>query len=115
MLNKHIVGELFEIAQGYIGGSLEFKDTNVGVFSYEQISLNAENHKLDIICSLEQYSIIMSYDGYINYLQPLTKEQVLELLYFFKETYDNCKKYPNALHNALEQTCYKYKKERMMK
>ena len=112
MLNKHIIGELFDIAQDYKGGSFEFKDTDVGVFCYEQIILDAENHKLHILHSLEQYSITV-YDGrYINHLEPLTKEQTLELLYFLKETYNNCKEYPNAFHNALEQMCYKYKKER---
>lgn len=112
MLNKHIIGELFEIAQDYKGGSLEFKNTDVGVFSYEQIFLDAENHKLDILYSLEQYSITI-YDGrYINHLESLTEEQTLDLLYFLKETYDNCKEYPTAFHNALEQMCYKYKKKK---
>lgn len=115
MLNKHIVGELFEIAQDYKGGSFKFKNTDVGVFSYEQIILDAENCKLDILYSLEQYSITISDGRYINHLEPLTKEQILELLYFLKETYDNCKEYPNAFHNALKQMCYKYKKERMVK
>ena len=115
MLNKHIIGELFEIAQNYIGGSFKFKNTDVGVFSYEQIILDAENCKLDILYSLEQYSITISDGRYINHLNSLTRTQALELLYFLKETYDNCKEYPNAFHNALEQTCYKYKKERMMK
>ena len=41
MLNKHIIGELFEIAQDYKGGSFKFKNTDIGVFSYEQIILNA--------------------------------------------------------------------------
>ena len=110
MLNKHIIGELFEIAQDYKGSSFEFKNIDVGVFSYEQIILDAENHKLDILYSLEQYSITI-YDGkYINHLEPLTKRQTLELLYFLKETYDNCKEYPNAFHNALEQMCYLHEK-----
>ena len=106
MLNKHIIGELFEIAQDYKGGSLEFKNTDVGVFSYERIILDAENHKLDILYSLEQYSITI-YDGrYINHLNSLTRTQALELLYFLKKIYDNCKEYPNAFHNALKQMYY---------
>lgn len=115
MLNKHIIGELFEIAQDYKGGSLEFKNTDIGVFSYEQIILNAENHKLYITCSLKQYSIAISDGRYMYYLEVLTKEQIIELLYFLKETYDNCKEYPDAFHNALKQMCYKYKKEMEMK
>lgn len=114
MLNKHIIGELFEIAQDYKGSSFKFENIDVGVFSYEQIILDAENCKLDILYSLKQYSITISYDGYISQLEPLTKEQILELLYFLKETYDNCKEYPNAFHNASEQMCYKYKKEMEM-
>lgn len=114
MLNKHIIGELFEIAQDYKGGSLEFKNTDVEVFPYERIILDAENQKLVILYSLEQYSIT-TYDGrYMNHLGSLTKTQALELLYFLKETYDNCKEYPNAFHNALKQMCYKYEKEMEM-
>lgn len=52
------------------------------------------------------YSIIVKDDVY-THLSLLTKTQALELLYFLKETYDNCKEYPNAL----KQMCYKYKKE----
>lgn len=110
MLNKHIIGELFEIAQDYKGGSLKFKNTDVGVFSYKQIILDAENHKLDIAYSLKQYSITISDGRYIKHLKSLTEEQILDLLYFLKETYNNCKEYPNAFHNALEQMCYKYKR-----
>lgn len=110
MLNKYIIGELFEIAQDYKGGSLEFKNANVGVFSYERIILDAENQKLVILYSLEHYSITIYNGRYIKHLKSLTKEQTLDLLYFLKETYDNCKEYPNAFHNALEQMCYKYKR-----
>lgn len=112
MLNKHIIGELFEIAQDYKGGSLKFKNADMGVFSYEQIILNAENHKLYITCSLKQYSIAISDSRYIYCLEVLTKEQTMELLYFLKETYDNCKEYPNAFHNALKQMYYLHEKKR---
>lgn len=115
MLNKHIIGELFEIAQDYKDGSLEFKNTDIGVFSYEQIILNAENNKLYITCSLKQYSIAISDGRYIYCLEVLTKEQIIELLYALKEIYDNCKEYPNAFHNALKQMYYKYKKEMEIK
>lgn len=74
MLNKHIIGELFEITQDYKGGSFEFKNTDVGVFSYEQIILDAENHKLDILYNLEHYSITISDGRYIYHLESLTKE-----------------------------------------
>ena len=105
MLNKHIIGELFEIAQDYKGGSLEFK--TVGSKSNDIELCIGKN-------SDRSYSIIVKDDVY-THLGSLTRTQALELLYFLKETYDNCKEYPNAFHNALEQVCYKYKKERMMK
>lgn len=58
-------------------------------------------------------SIVVKDDVY-THLGSLTREQTLELLYFLKETYNNCKEYPNAFHNALKQMCYKYKKEMEM-
>lgn len=114
MLNKHIIGELFEITQDYKCGLFKFQNVDAGVFSYEQIILDAENHKLHILYSLNQYSITISDSRYIYHLESLTRQQTLELLYFLKETYNNCKEYPNAFHNALKQMCYKYKKEMEM-
>lgn len=110
MLNKHIIGELFEIVQDYKGGSLEFKTVGSKI---NDIELRIGNTKLMILCTSDRtYSIIVNVYTHLN---SLTRTQALELLYFLKETYDNCKEYPNAFHNALEQMCYKYKKERMMK
>lgn len=105
MLNKHIIGELFEIVQDCKGGSLEFK--MVGSKS-NSIELCIGNNKLMILHTSDStsYSIIVKDDVY-THLSLLTKTQALELLYFLKETYDNCKEYPNAL----KQMCYKYKKE----
>lgn len=111
MLNKHIIGELFEIAQDYKGGLLEFK--TMGSKS-NYIELCIGNNKLTILCtSGRTYSIVVKDDVY-THLGSLTREQALELLYFLKETYNNCKEYPNAFHNALKQMCYKYKKEMEM-
>lgn len=105
MLNKHIIGELFEIAQDYKGGSLEFKAVGSKTNGVE---LCIENNKLMILCTSERnYSIVVKDDVY-THLSLLTKTQALELLYFLKETYDNCKEYPNAFHNALKQMYYKY-------
>ena len=112
MLNKYIIGELFEIAQDYKGGSLEFKA--MGSKSND-IELCIGNNKLMILCTSNRtYSIIVKDDTY-THLGSLTRKQVLQLLYFFKETYYNCKEYPDAFHNALKQMCYKYKKEMEMK
>lgn len=112
MLNKHIIAELFEIAQNYEDGSFKFEQSeNANVFYYKQIILIAENSKLTVLCNSNgEYLITVSNGRYINYLDLLSKKQALELLYFFKERYNNCKEYPNAFHNALEQICYKYKK-----
>lgn len=109
MLNKHIIGELFEIAQNYKGGSLEFKA--VGSKS-NGVELNIGNNKLTILCTSDRiYSIIVKDDVY-THLDSLTKIQALELLYFLKETYYNCKEYPNAFHNALKQMCYLHEKRK---
>lgn len=115
MLNKHIIAELFEIAESYKNGSFEFEQSETAnSFSYKQITLIAENSKLVVLCgSTGRYLITVSNRCYINYLDLLSEKQVLELLYFFKERYNNCKEYPNAFHNALEQMCYKYEKEMM--
>ena len=112
MLNKHIIGELFEIVQDYKGGSLEFK--TMGSKSND-IELCIGKNKLMILCTSDRtYSIIVKDDVY-THLGSLSRTQALELLYFLKETYDNCKEYPNALPNALKQMCYKYKKEMKVK
>ena len=111
MLNKHIIGELMEIAQNYEGVYFNYtKQTR-----YEEIVLCAENNKLMILHYLDDkdYSIIVK-DNVYTHLNLQTKKQALELLYFLKETYDNCKEYPDAFHNALKQMCYKYKKEMEM-
>lgn len=112
MLNKYIIGELFEIVQDYKGGSLEFK--TVGSKS-NSIELCIGNKKLMILCtSGRTYSIIVKDDVY-THLGSLTRNQALELLCFLKEIYDNCKEYPNAFHNALEQMRYKYEREKELK
>lgn len=115
-MNKHIIGELFEIAQNYKDGTLEFKqgETVKDVFYYQQITLFAENSRLEILShSEETYLItIRSSDYYIDFLDSLSKNQALTSLYFLKEIYDNCKEYPNAFSNALKQMCYKYKKDK---
>lgn len=116
MLNKHIIGELFEIAQDYEDGTLEFRqdETVKDVFYYQQITLFAENSRLGILNnSKEIYLItIRCSDYYIDFLDSLSKNQALTALYFLKEVYDNCKEYPNAFSNALKQMCYKYKKDK---
>lgn len=113
MLNKHIIGELFEIAQNYEDGSFKFEQSeNANVFYYKQIILIAENSKLTVLCNSNgEYLITVSNGRYINYLDLLSKKQALRLLYFLKTTYDICKEYPNAFHNALEQMYYKYERE----
>lgn len=112
MLNKHIIGELFEIAQDYKGGSLEFKAVGSKTNGVE---LCIGNDKLMILCTSDiTYSIIVKDDIY-THLGSLKRKQALELLYFLKEIYDNCKEYPNAFRNALKQMCCKYKKEMEMK
>lgn len=115
MLDRYIIGELIEISQNYENSSFNFTNTDIGVFSYKQIILVVENYKLNITYSFKQYSMTISDGRYINHLESLSKRQTLNLLYFFKERYDNCKEYPNAFHNALEQMCYKYKKEMELK
>lgn len=114
MLDKYIIGELIDIAKDYENSSFDFTNTDIGVFSYKRIILVAENCKLNITYSFKQYLMTISDGRYINHLEPLSKKQILDLLYFFKETYDNCKEYPDAFHNALKQMCYKYKKEMEM-
>lgn len=101
-----------EIAENYESASFNY----IKQIGYEDIELCAENNKLMILyySKDKDYSIIVK-DNVYTHLNLLTKTQALELLYFLKETYDNCKEYPNAFHNALKQMCYKCKKERMMK
>lgn len=108
MLNKHIIGELFEIAQNYKNGRFEFKQ-----IGGKQCNLFAENNELMILKGSRKYSIVIRTEtnDYIH-LYSLSSNITLELLYFLKETYNNCKEYPNAFSNALKQMCYKYKKDK---
>lgn len=116
MLNKHIIGELFEIAQNYENGTLEFKQdkTVKNIFYYKKITLFAENSRLEILSDSKGIYLITirCSDYYIDFLDSLSKNQALIALYFLKEIYDNCKEYPNAFSNALKQMCYKYKRDK---
>lgn len=110
MLNKYIIGELFEIAQEYIDGNLEFTQEEMikDKFLYKQITLFAENCKLVILCNKKkEYSITVNANSgnYIDFLDCLSESQTLHLLYSFKKIYDNCTDYPNAVSNALIQMC----------
>lgn len=108
MLNKYIIGELFEIAQEYIDGSLEFEQKEMvkEKFLYRQITLFAENCKLTILCNKKnKYTMTVRSGDYIDFLDCLSESQVLHLLYSLKKIYNNCSEYPHAFSNALIQMC----------
>jgi len=110
MLNKYIIGELFEIAQEYIDGKLEFEQKEMvkEKLLYKQITLFAENCKLTILCNKKNeylITVIVRSKDYIDFLDCLSENRASHLLYSLKRIYDDCAGYPNAFGNALIRMC----------